>query len=918
MARVPKPRDIIDRKALAGDLALSGGGAAARPRAVELFKAALTAGRAEIRRRFETAAAPGSEVVHANAYLIDQLVRGLYDFTLEHVTPKANPAKGEPLTIAATGGYGRGELAPYSDIDLLFLLPNKQTPDGEQIIETLLYTLWDLGLKVGHAARSVAECIRLSGDDLTIRTSLLEARWLCGDVKLFGQLESRFAREVVASTGPDFVEAKMAERDRRHARMGDTRYVLEPNVKEGKGGLRDLQTLFWIAKYLYPVTDMGGLVEHGVLTNEDVRHFARAENFLWTVRAHLHYLAGRLEERLTFDAQTVIGARLGYRDHAGTRGVERFMKHYYLTAKDVGDLTRVLCAVLEERHKKRHTFFRLPNFLIAKGRVDGFRVDGDRLTVESDDAFAAEPGKLIRLFYEAQRHGLDIHPQALRLASQSLGLIDGALRADAEANRLFMEILTSPKDPETALRRLNEAGVFGRFIPDFGRVVAQMQYDMYHVYTVDEHTIRAIGILAAIERGTLTDDHPVSSAVVHQVQSRRVLYLALFLHDIAKGRGGDHSVLGAEIAVRMGARMGFSEWETETVEWLVRHHLLMSATAFKRDLEDAKTISDFIAVVQSPERLRLLLVLTVADIRAVGPGVWNEWKATLLRELYYRAVEEMTGGLPAERRQARVEAAQDALRQRLSDWPRATIDEHIERGYPAYWLSVDTDTHVRHAVAVREAERRALDTHIETRVDPTGDVTEILIYTADHPGLFAKIAGAMALTGAAIVDAKIVTLSNGMALDTFSIQDSRGGAFANAERLKKMWKRIEDALAGHLQPDRELDLVRRRAWPSRTRVFKVPPRVLIDNRASTGHTVIEVNGRDRAGFLFDVTSALTELGLQIASAHISTYGERVVDVFYVKDVFGLKMEHEERLKHIRERLIEAVSEAPAPDAQAAE
>ncbi|MDP6786425.1 MAG: [protein-PII] uridylyltransferase [Rhodospirillales bacterium] len=920
MARVPKPRDIIDRKALAGDLAdLTGGKAsAARPRAVALFKAALADGWAEIRRRFEKAAAPGSEIVHANSYLIDQLVRSLYDFTLGHLYPVPNPTKGEQLTIAATGGYGRAELAPYSDIDLLFLLPYKLTPHGEQVIESLLYTLWDMGLKVGHAARSVADCIRLADDDLTIRTSLLEARWLCGDQKLFGQLETRFAREVVAATGPDFVEAKLAERDQRHERMGDTRYVLEPNVKEGKGGLRDLQTLFWIAKYLYPVADVGGLVEHGVLTADDARHFARSENFLWTVRIHLHYLADRPEERLTFDVQTVIGERMGYRDHAGTKGVERFMKHYYLTAKDVGDLTRVLCAVLEERHKKRRSFFRMPHIFSGPGRIEGFRVDGDRLTVDGDDAFAAEPGKLIRLFHEAQRHDLDIHPQALRLATQNLGLIDGALRADAEANRLFMEILTSPKDPEMALRRLNEAGVFGRFIPDFGRVVAQMQYDMYHVYTVDEHTIRAIGILAAIEKGTLTDDHPVASAVVHEVESRRVLYLALLLHDIAKGRGGDHSVLGAEIALKMGARMGFSEWETETVAWLVRHHLLMSAAAFKRDLEDAKTISDFIAVVQSPERLRLLLVLTVADIRAVGPGVWNAWKATLLRELYYRAVEEMTGGVSAEHRQARVEKAQDALRQRLADWPAAEIEEHIERGYPAYWLTLDADTHAHHAQAVREAERRGLDLHIETRVDPASDVTEILIYATDHPGLFAKIAGAMALTGAAIVDAKIVTLTNGMALDTFSIQDSRGGAFDNPGRLKKMWKRIEDAVAGRLRPERELDLVRRRALPSRTRVFKVPPRVLIDNRASAGHTVIEVNGRDRAGFLFDVTSALTDLGLQIASAHISTYGERVVDVFYVKDVFGLKMEHEERLTHIRETLIEAVSEPQADDAQAAE
>ena len=922
MAWIPKPREIIDRDAVGGGLRelaeWSGDSAPTRDEMLAKFKRALRDGHGEIRRRFETAAAPGSEVVSANAFLIDQLVRTLYAFATEHVYPVANPTKGELITVAATGGYGRGDLAPYSDIDLVFLLPYKQTPRGEQIVEFMLYILWDLGLKVGHAVRSVDECIRRARDDLTIRTGLLEARWLCGDRALFREFRDRFQSGVVASSGPAFVEAKLAERDRRHLRMGDTRYVLEPNVKEGKGGLRDLQTLFWIAKYLYPVRDVAGLVDHGVLTADDARRFAKAENFLWTVRCHLHYLAGRPEERLTFDMQTVIGRRLGYTDHAGTRGVERFMKHYYLIAKDVGDLTRILCAVLEERHKKRKPFFRMPSFLNRQGGIEGFRVDGDRLGVDRDDGFVRDPIKLIRLFHEAQRHDLDIHPDALRLVTQSLGLIDNRLRADAEANRLFMDILTSPKDPETALRRLNEAGVFGRFIPDFGRVVAQMQYDTYHVYTVDEHTIRAIGFLSRIEKGQLKDDHPVASAVIHEVQSRRVLYLALLLHDIAKGRGGNHSETGAGIALRMGTRMGFTEWEIETVSWLVRHHLIMSATAFKRDLEDPKTISDFVAKVQSPERLRLLLILTVADIRAVGPGIWNAWKAALLRELYYHALEEMTGGVPAERRAARVEAAKAALRERLSERDPAELEQFIERGYPAYWLSFDTDTHARHAEAVREAESLGLALHIETRVDSSRDVTEIIIYTSDHPGLFAKIAGAMALTGASIVDAKIVTLANGMALDTLSIQDSRGGAFENPERLKRLWKRVEDALAGRLHPARDLELVRRRALPSRTRVFKVPPRVLIDNVASTDCTVIEVNGRDRPGFLFDVTSALTELGLQIASAHISTYGERVVDVFYVKDVFGLKMEHEGRLGDIRDCLAEAVAEPVLEDAAAAE
>ncbi len=910
MAPIPRQRDIFDRKAVMGELARlvgwSGYGPKTQGLVHDIFKQALVRGQAEIRRRFEEEALPGMETVRANAFHIDQLVRVLHDFAVTHVYPAANPTTGEQLAIVATGGYGRGELAPHSDVDLMFVLPYKRTAHTEQVVEFMLYRLWDLGLKVGHATRSVDEALRLAGEDITIRTSLLESRWLWGDQDLYAKFKSRFAAEVVAGTGPAFVEAKLAERNARHDRMGDTRYVLEPNIKEGKGGLRDLQTLFWIAKYLYQVEDVGGLVAKGVLTTDDVRHFAKAENFLWTVRCHLHYLTGRPEERLTFNIQETVGKRMRYRDHGGARGVERFMKHYFLIAKTVGDLTRILCAVLEEDNKARRfslTGFSLP---FRKRQVDGFKVDGGRLTVANENDFATDPVKLLGLFHSAQHHGLDIHPAALRLVTQNLNRIDRALHRNDQANRLFMEMLTSKSDPEMALKRLNEAGVFGRFIPDFGRVVAQMQYDMYHVYTVDEHTIRAIGVVHGIESGALVEDHPVSCEVVGEVQSRQVLYLAVLLHDIAKGRGGDHSELGAAVALKLAPRLGLNDWETETVSWLVRHHLLMSRTAFKRDMDDAKTVTDFVEVVQSPERLRLLLVLTVADIRAVGPGVWNGWKATLLRNLYYRAMEIMTGGLPAERRSARVGEAQDRLRQELADWPGELVEEQIARGYVDYWLGFDTATHSRHARVIRDAEERKLRLHIETRVDPSRDATELIIYTDDHAGLFSQIAGAMALGGATIVDARIVTLTTGMALDTFWVQNSRGGAFENPDRLKKLWTRIEDSIMGRIAPARELEKARRRALPSRTGVFTVPPRVLIDNKASTNHTVIEVNGRDRLGFLHDVTAALTALGLQIASAHVSTYGERVVDVFYVKDVFGLKAEGKDKVEAMRKGLLAAI------------
>jgi [protein-PII] uridylyltransferase len=774
----------------------------------------------------------------------------------------------------------------------------------------MLYSLWDLGLKVGHATRSIDDAVRLARDDMTICTSLLEARWLWGNQEVFDKFRARFQKEIVVSSGNAFVESKLAERDERHDRMGDTRYVLEPNIKEGKGGLRDLQSLFWIAKFLYQVDGVPDLVAKDVLTEEDANRFSKAQSFLWTVRCHLHYLAGRPEDRLGFDVQTALADRMGYTDRAGVKGVERFMKHYFLIAKDVGDLTRVLCAVLEESQKKSR--FRFPSFSFKKFNVPGFAVDGGRLAVTDGKTFAEKPVNLLRLFDEARKNNLDIHPTALRLVTQNLDRINAGVRDDPEANRLFMDMLTARQGSELALRRLNEAGVFGRFVTDFGRVVAQMQYDMYHVYTVDEHTIRAIGIMHRIENGELKEDHPLSSEVVREVQSRNALYVAILLHDIAKGRGGDHSELGAKIALKMGPRLGLDAWETETVSWLVLHHLAMSMTAFKRDLEDPKTVTDFVNLVRSPERLRLLVVLTVADIRAVGPNVWNAWKAGLLRELYERAYEEMTGGSSAERRTVRVETAKTALRERLSHWTEEEIDEHIARGYPNYWLAFDTETHWHHAHLIRMAESKGLRLHIETRIQPDRDATELVVYTPDHPGLFAKIAGAIALTGASIVDAKIVTLANGMALDTFWVQDSLGGAIENKQNLGKLWRRIEDVLYGKVWPGPELEKSRQRAMPSRTRVFKVPPQVFTDNKASATYTVIEVHGRDRLGFLYDVTSAITDLGLQIASAHISTYGESVVDVFYVKDVFGMKVVQDSKIKQIRRRLL-AVIEPGAKD-----
>ena len=889
-------RGVVSRRRLAMAMAAANvGGATGRiPAAVQgVLAEALEESRAAIRRRFE-ASNHGLKAARENAVLMDRIITALLDHTDDIRPSHPDPERG--LSVVAVGGYGRGELAPHSDIDLLFLFAGPPPQGAARLVQPVLYVLWDLGFKVGHATRSIEQCLGLATTDMSVRTALLEGRHLWGDRRVSNRLARRFRAQMVAGSEAEFVTAKLAERDARHHRFGDSRYVVEPNLKDGKGGLRDLHTLVWIAKYLFAVDRVEELVEHRLLTRAELRSFSGAETFLWTVRFHLHYLAGRAEERITFDVQPALGRLLRYADRKGSRGVERFMKHYFLIAKDVGDLTRLFCASLEESHvRKPQTGGGVPR------EVERFLVVNRRLRHGEENEFTADPVNMIRLFHVADRHDLDIHPYTLRLVRRNLGLVSASLRADAEANRLFLEMLTSRKDPETALRRLNEAGVFGRFIPEFGRVVAQMQYDMYHVYTVDEHAIRAIGLLSRIEKGELAEDHPVSHEIVHQVLSRRALYVGLLLHDIGKGRGVDHSAFGAMVARELGPRLGLDEEETETAAWLVEHHLLFSHTAFKRDVSDPKTVSDFVAAVQSPQRLRLLLVLTVADIRAVGPGRWNGWKGHLLRDLYHAAEAVMTGGLIADDRGRRAAAARETFRARAEAAGDADLDALLEGCDDGYWLSADAEAHFRHAKLVRAAWQTDPPLAVDARSDAFRAITDVAVCTEDRPGLFARLAGAMASVGASIVDAKIFTTADGMALDTFWIQDALARPFAEAHRIARLKRAVTEALA-HEGPLPPLALEGGRL-PRRAAVFTVAPRVLVDNRASDLHTVVEINGRNRPGLLYDLTRALTRLRLSIMSAHIATFGERAVDVFYIKDRFGLKVTREETLDHLRRLLL---------------
>ncbi|MEX0589725.1 MAG: [protein-PII] uridylyltransferase, partial [Xanthobacteraceae bacterium] len=689
------PPDLIDSAAVRADLAAiakkhDGDEAALRTALAARLKRALQEGRdlAEKRLRVDGA---GRTCAEGLSRLMDAIVGLVYEIAAGSLYRSDNPSSSERMAIVAVGGYGRGMLAPGSDIDLLFLLPYKQTAWGESVAEAILYALWDMGLKVGHATRSVDECIRQARGDMTIRTTILEARHIVGDRALSDELAGRFDRDVVQGTAAEFITAKLAEREDRHTRSGESRYLVEPNVKDGKGGLRDLHTLFWIAKYVYRVRDTADLVDKDVFNKQEAALFRRAEDFLWAVRCNLHFLAGRAEERLSFDLQREMAERLGYTAHPGMQDVERFMKHYFLVAKDVGDLTGIFCAALEEQEGQPvPRLTRMVATLTRRKRRPikdhpDFFIDYDRVNVVDDAAFERDPVNLIWLFHIADRHDLELHPDALKLARRSLRLIDPDLREDKEANRLFREILTSKNAPEIVLRRMNETGVLGRFVPEFGRVVAMMQFNLYHHYTVDEHLIRCIGVLAEIERGT-NPEYGLANELMPKVKNRDLLYTALFLHDIAKGRPEDHSTAGAKIARRFGPRIGLSAAETETLAWLVQQHLTMSMVAQSRDLADRKTIEDFASIVQSLERLKMLLILTTADIRAVGPGVWNGWKAQLIRTLYYEAEPVLTGGFSEVNRTRRVEMAQAEFKAAMRDWDPAELDRYVTRHYPPYWL----------------------------------------------------------------------------------------------------------------------------------------------------------------------------------------------------------------------------------------
>ena len=840
------------------------------------------------------------KAISSYAFLTDCLVTSAWKFATEIQFPSHNPTEAEKLSIISVGGYGRREMAPFSDVDLLFLTPYKMTPWSENVIETVLYLLWDLKLKVGHSSRSIKDCLRLGSDDYTIRTAMLEHRFVCGDINLASQLNEKLWKNLFSGTAKDFISAKLIERENRHEKHGQ-RYMVEPNVKEGKGGLRDLQSLYWIAKYVYQTQNISDLVDLNVFRSDEYLQFEQAEEFLWAVRCQMHHLADRAIEQLSFDLQVEVASAMGYHDSRDQRAVEIFMQDYFRHATRVGDLTRIFLTSLEAVHAKDEPL--LERIFKRKPKIDNnYIVIHNRLAIKSEKEFLTNPINLLKLFSEALRTGLLIHPNAMRLVSANLAMVNNEFRASTEAQQIFLELLLKHGNPERALRRMNELGFLAKFIPEFEPIVAMMQFNMYHSYTVDEHTIQCLKTLAQIEKGELVEELPIASSILKDGVNRKVIYIALLLHDIGKGRSDDHSILGAKIAKQVSPRLGLNKQETETVEWLVRYHLLMSDMAQKRDISDPRTVRDFAKAVQSVKRLNLLTVLTVCDIRSVGPDTWNNWKATLIRQLYAETKAILEQGAEALNRENRMTEAKKALREKLSEWDNKDIKIETGRHYPPYWQGFQVDAQFAFAKLLRNLG--ADEIKIELTPDTDRDATRICFALSDHPGIFSRLAGALALVGANVVDARSYTSKDGFATAAFWIQDGDGSPY-NQARFSRLRRMIEKTLSGEVITREAIK--ERDKFKKREKAFKVPTSITFDNEGSEIYTIIEVDTRDRPGLLFDLTRTLANMNVYIASAVIATYGEQVVDSFYVKDMFGLKFYSESKQKKLEQNLRQAIT-----------
>ncbi|HEY5513914.1 MAG TPA: [protein-PII] uridylyltransferase [Geomonas sp.] len=843
----------------------------------------------------------GTSVVQAITAMTDALVTRLFAALSDDL--QMNDKSGE-LALVAIGGYGRGELNPYSDLDLMFLYSGKDSKRVEEVANRLLYFLWDLRLDVGYSVRTLSDCVEMAGGDVTVKTALLDARLLTGSEQLYRELRKVMVSQVLAKRSDAFIAEKLEELRKRREKYGSSVYILEPNIKEGEGCLRDLHTAMWVAKIKYKVDEPRELVIKGVLSEDELKMYESSLNYLWRIRNELHYLAARKNDQLTFDAQTSIARFFGYEDSGKTLAVEQFMQDFYLHANSVEHFSSLLitkCSQREEGARK------ILGYFTRRPVGEGFYVTKGELVVPDESVIDKDPVRLIRIFEYAQKQGVALGIGTKGLIREKLDLVNDKFRRSKEANASFFNILQSEKGVAQTLQTMHHLGFLNRFIPEFERIYCKVQHDVYHIYTVDTHTLFAVEEIGKLWRGEHRDTLPLLTELALGVDKRWLLLLAVLLHDVGKGAGGGHAEVGAELSRTVARRMGLSKEDGERLQFLVRQHLLLAHIAQRRDLHDERMIIQFARQMEKSENLKMLYLLTYADIKAVGPDVWTEWKALLLQELYEKAFQVLErGDFKLEASGDRVRRVKRAVFELLrDDYPAQQVKDELQSLSTRHLLSYPPEViagHVRTLLLL--SDNNTLVLKLTHEIDK--GYTNCTICTFDVPGLFSMITGVMAANGMNILGAQIHTNSNEKVLDILQVNSPQGFVITDEHR----WARLESDLRQVLEGEVRVGaLVAKRHRPgilSEKAKPTVPANVEIDNEVSSDYTVIDIYAHDQVGLLYSITSTLTRLGLYIGVSKISTKVDQVADVFYVKDIFGQKITDPDKLEEIRRELLAAI------------
>jgi [protein-PII] uridylyltransferase len=845
------------------------------------------------------AGASAHDVVAARASAVDDLLAYAWH---------AGFGEGDDnIALVAVGGYGRGELQPHSDVDLLILLADDAEERHREAIEAFVTLLWDIGLEIGQAVRTVAQCSEAAQADVTTATNLMESRLLAGASALYESMQEATGPERVWPTETFFL-AKLNEQKARHRKFDRTAYRLEPNIKEGPGGLRDIQMVGWVAKRHFGVQTLAELVDHGFLTDDEYHRLVRGQELLWAIRWRLHRMTGRSEDRLLFDHQRDLAAAFGDTGDDPNRAVEAFMQRYYRAVMELQRLNEILLQFFRE------AILEPTGQPVVRRLNDRFRIRGETLEIAAPDVFRRQPRALIEMYLLLARHPevRGVRAETLRRLRDDLGGIDDSVRADPEARRLFMELLRQPWRVASQLFRMNRYGVLGAYIPAFDRIVGRMQYDLFHTYTVDEHTLRVIRNLRefrAPDEDSDGSEFPLCLDLIAELDEPELLYVAALFHDIAKGRDGDHSELGAVDAEAFCRDHGLSSVQTGLVCWLVRHHLLMSMTAQRRDLSDPAVIHEFARTVSSVSHLNHLYLLTVADIRATNPTLWNSWKDNLLRELYHKTVQALWRGLdnPIDKDE-RIAEVQHHARRQLAAWALDTerIDALWSNLGEAYFLRHNADEIVWHTRGLIEHGDRE-DALILLRRETQRGSTELFISRPDHRYRFAQVTAVFDRLGLSIVDARVLTSRSGRALDTYLILEASGDPITDDYRIADIRAGLEAAMA---DPERLPDQPARRT-PRRMRHFDVPLVVEAEDEPEHGMTAVEVTASDQPGLLSKVARAFLAVGVRVHSARVATIGERVDDVFFITDSNNRPVDAD-TVRSIERELAHRISNPGAP------